>query len=116
VRAASVALIAAAIFFAGVLVGGRAVTGEAPPPTPVVLVAAEPGSLQPTPRASPLDVEEVPREVEEGSIEDYDDDDEDSSGPGSGEDDDDDNSGPGSSGSGSDNSGSSSGNSGSDDD
>lgn len=106
-RAASAALLAAALFFAGVLVGGRGITGEAPAPTPVVLVDAEPGVLQPTPRTGPLEVEEVPREVEEGSIEDYDDDEDDSSGPGSGEDAGDDNSGPGSedSGSGSDDSG-----------
>jgi hypothetical protein len=89
--------LAAAIFFAGVLVGGRAFAPEARPPTPVVLVAAEPGSPRPTPSESPLEVEEVPRQVDEDPIEEYEDEgDDDSSGPGSGDETDDDNSGPGS--------------------
>jgi hypothetical protein len=117
VRAASAALLAAAMFFAGVLVGGRGVAGEPAPPTPVALVAARPGSPEPTPSESPLHVEEVPREIDEGSIEDYGDDQygDDSSGPGSGDETDDDNSGSGSSnsGPGSDDSGSGSGSSGS---
>lgn len=106
-RAASAALLAAAMFFAGVLVGGRGVADEAELPTPVVLAAAGPGTPEPPATESPLEVVEVPRQVEEDSIEDYRDaEDVDSSGPGSG--DDDDNSGPGSddSGSGSDDSGS----------
>ena len=105
-RAASAALLAAAVFFAGVLVGGRGVADEAEPPTPVVLAAAGLGTPEPPATESPLEVVEVPRQVEEDSIDDYrDTDDIDSSGPGSG-DDDGDNSGPGSDDSGSDDSGS----------
>ncbi|HEX2026117.1 MAG TPA: hypothetical protein VHH92_06950 [Actinomycetota bacterium] len=109
-RAALVALVAGGVFLAGVLFGSAGTTAERPIPRPVVLTGS---SSAPAPDATPspdqrgtptpgaLDVQRVERDVEEGSVEDYDDDEyDDNSGPGS------DNSGSGSddSGSGSDDS------------
>jgi hypothetical protein len=137
-KAAGAALVAAAVFFAGVLFGSGGGPVGAPTPRPVVVAATgsgDPGGRRTEPRNAPapevLDVETVERPVQEGSVEDYGDHGNEgeggdgSSGPGSGEptptDDPDptesppDNSGPGSanSGSGSDNSGSGSSSSGS---
>lgn len=121
-RSAALALVAAAVFFAGVLFGSAG-RSEDPPPQPVVvrLAGTQPapqggGEARNAPAPDDLDVAEVEHDVEEGYVEDYGDGDNDNSGPGS----DDsgsgsDNSGPGSdsSGSGSDSSGSGSSGSGS---
>jgi hypothetical protein len=114
-RAASGALLAAAMFFTGVLVGGRGIAEEGPPPSPVALVAAELPSPVSAPTQRPLELVEVPRHVEEDPIEEYEDDEADSSGPGPGGGGGGDDSGPGSddSGPGSDDSGSGSDDSGS---
>jgi hypothetical protein len=98
-KAAGAALVAAALFFAGVLFGSQGRSVGAPIPRPVVVVAtesSEPGSSGRTePRNAPapeeLEVETVELPVEEGSVEDYGDAYEneggsDSSGPGSGDD------------------------------
>jgi hypothetical protein len=104
-KTATGALLAAALFFAGVLVGGRGASGGSPAPGPVILRDAGPASGGPgaQERNAPLEVEEVPHEVNEGNIEEY----EDNSGPGGGDVDGSDDSGPGSddSGPGSDDSG-----------
>jgi hypothetical protein len=120
-RSAAVALVAAATFFVGILMGAGGQAQDSPLPAPVVL--RSPGG-SPSPTAAPQDrptgsvsVEEVEHQVEEGEVGDYD-----SSGPGSAEDqrespereEPDDNSGPGSSSSGSGSSGSGSSGSGSD--
>lgn len=122
-RSAALALVAAAVFFAGMLSGSTGRSENPPPPQPVVLqVTDRPagddagGRGRNVPAA--LDVEEVEHDVEEGDVEDYGVDgggDADNSGPGTGnETPEPDNSGPGSSsGPGSDNSGPGSDNSGS---
>jgi hypothetical protein len=120
-----VALVAAAVFFAGVLFGSAGRSEDPSPPQPVVLQVTDrpagdgPGGQGRNAPAA-LDVEEVEHDVEEGDVEDYGDDqggDGDNSGPGSGDEtpEPDDNSGPGSvsSGSGSESPGPGSGSSGS---
>jgi hypothetical protein len=120
-----VALLAAAVFFAGSLFGSAGGATDGRSPEPVVVGTADrqpsgtgpdPGENANSPLPPDLDVQEVGHEVEEGEVEDYDDHGEnegpdDNSGPGS------ENSGPGSvsSGSGSDDSGSGSDDSGGDD-
>jgi uncharacterized membrane protein YgcG len=88
VRAALVALVAAGLFFAGAVAGvGGSPAGE-PRPRPVVLTGVEvPGGTEGEVRNAPLEVYEVPRQVEEGTVDEYEIDG-DSSGPGP-------NSGPG---------------------
>jgi hypothetical protein len=133
VRSAAVALVAAAVFFAGVLAGASGRSSDRSPPQPVVLEVVgggagpgESGEGRNGPPPDSLDVQEVEHEVREGEVEDYDDGGgaednsgpgsvDDSSGPGSGEPDPDDDSGHGSdsSGPGSDSSGSGSDSSGS---
>lgn len=112
-RSAAVALVAAATFFVGILMGAGGRAQDSPLPAPVVL--RSPGG-SPSPTATPqvrptgsFGVEEVEHQVEEGEVEDYD-----SSGPGSAEEQredperekHEDNSGPGSDSSGSGSSGS----------
>jgi hypothetical protein len=128
-RAALVAFTAAALFLAGVAIGGAGLGAEPEAPVAIELVdrtgegePAQTPTVTPSPSPPVDEIEEVPREVEEwddhsgpggGGDEDGD---EDTSGPGGGGDDDGDSSGPGSgdddSGSGSDNSGPGSDNSG----
>lgn len=84
-KSAAVAVVAAATFFAGVMMGTGSGSGNSPLPAPVVLRSSgEPESPQrPQVRnTGPLNVEKVGRYVDEGEVEDYGD----SSGPGSGED------------------------------
>jgi hypothetical protein len=71
-RAALVALAAAGLFFAGALVGvGGSPAGE-PPPRPIVLTGVEArGGTQGDGRNAPLEVYEVPRQVEEGTVDEY---------------------------------------------
>jgi hypothetical protein len=113
VRAAFVALAAGAVFLAGVLFGSTGSTTERPI-RPVVLTGSTTAaggegsqSVRNVPAPGTLDVHQVERDVEEGSVEDYGDEYEDNSGPGS------DDSGGDNSGSGSDDSGSGSDDSGS---
>jgi hypothetical protein len=122
-RAAFVALAAGAVFLAGVLFGSTGSTTERPI-RPVVLTGSTTAaggegsqSVRNAPAPGTLDVHQVERDVEEGSVEDYGDEYEDNSGPGSddsGSGSDDSGSGSDDSGSGSDDSGSGSDDSGSD--
>jgi hypothetical protein len=123
-KAAGAALLAAALFFAGILFGSQGRSVGAPIPRPVVVVATGgPGASERTgPRNAPapgdLDVETVERPVEEGAVEDdgeyqeYEPEDDNAERDGEEPEREHDNSGPGSDDSGSDNSGPGSDNSG----